>query len=188
MDWQQRMIRWAGRNSNFNSKYRLMYSSYKLTNLLRQIIATWHGWCTMNKPVNCTIWWNNDHESAHTLPMRGIDDGLRDATLHSECLDWQQRSRQACRQACWWCAIPASWRMSWHGVRATSMHDQALVSDTTTPRGTLQPAIGGARWRNPRIVEIDETLITALPNPAKTLLNETTVTYARDKLMCVGEA
>lgn len=39
-----------------------------------------------------------------------------------------------------------------------------------------------------RIVEIDETLITALPNPAKTLLNETTVTYARDKLMCVGEA
>ena len=48
------------------------------------------------------------------------------------------------------------------------MHDQALVSDTTTPRGRLQPAIGGARWRNPRIVEIDETLITALPNPAKT--------------------
>lgn len=187
MDWQQRMIRRADKNSNFNSKYSLMYSSCKLTNLLRQIIATWHGWCTMNKPVNCTIWWNNDHESAHTLPMRGIDDGLQDATLHSECLDWQQRSRQACRQACW-CAIPASWRMSWHGVRTTSMHDQASVSDTTTPRGRLQPAIGGARWRNPRIVDIDETLITALPNPAKTLLNETTVTYARDKLMCVGEA
>lgn len=144
MDWQQRMIRRAGKNSNTNSnsnsKFSLMYSSCKLTNLLRRIIATWHWWCTMNKPVNCTIWWNNDHESTQTLPMREIDDGLRDATLHSECLDWQQRSRQAC-----WCAIPASWRMSWHGVRATSMHDQALVSDTTAPRGRLQPAIGGAR-------------------------------------------
>ena len=162
MDWQQRMIRRAGKNSNSNPKFSLMYSSCKLTNLLRRIIATWHWWCTMNKPVNCTIWWNNDHESTQTLPMREIDDGLRDATLHSECLDWQQRSRHAC-----WCAIPASWRMSWHGVRTTSMHDQALVSDTTTPRGRLQPAISGARWRNPRIVEIDETLITALAKPCQ---------------------
>lgn len=139
---QQRLIRQAGKNSNLNFRYILMQSSCKLANLF---IATWH-WCTMNKPVNCTIWWSSDHESAYTLPMR------ERLTMVSETLLYITNVWIGSNVVGEHVDVQYLHVGEWLDMESEQPQcmTKLLVSDTTTPRGRLQPAIQDcARWRNP---------------------------------------